>query len=197
MSAPFEVWLDRLRERRRRWVNASRENAFDRGIWNATVEKYADPTHFIFELLQNAEDAGATRASFRLETDSISFEHDGRQFNRDDIEGVTGIGNTTKIDQANKIGCFGIGFKSVYVVTDTPAIHCRIEDQPRAFTIRDLVVPELIETTHQGKTTVIQLPLPPDRGPMLLGQARIALESRAARSLLFLTNLRRLMERRS
>lgn len=48
MVESFEAWLDALRKKRERWVAASHENDFDRGIWNATVEKYADPTHFIF-----------------------------------------------------------------------------------------------------------------------------------------------------
>jgi hypothetical protein len=186
----FEAWLQALRARRQRWADASRENDFDRGIWNATVEKYADPTHFIFELLQNAEDAGATGASFRLDADAISFEHDGRPFGRDDIEGVTGIGNTTKIDEANKIGCFGIGFKSVYVITDAPEIHCRIEERPSAFTIRDLVVPEIIQTNHDRASTLIRLPLRQGRGAALLDQVRAALRASAPRSLLFLHNLR-------
>ncbi len=157
MSETFETWLRQLREKRQRWVEASHENDFDRGIWNATVEKYADPTHFIFELLQNAEDAGANQASFRLETGSIVFEHNGRPFNRSDIEGITGIGNTKKLEEANKIGCFGIGFKSVYVVTERPEVHCVIEGMPIAFAIRDLVVPELITTTHTAPTTRIVL----------------------------------------
>src|SRR5262249_58588759 len=105
MALSFETWLSRLCEKRQRWVDASHENDFDRGIWNATVEKYADPTHFIFELLQNAEDAGATFARFELTSTAVIFDHDGRPFERLDIEGITGIGNTTKLEEANKIGC--------------------------------------------------------------------------------------------
>ena len=39
---------------------------------------YTDRTHFIFELLQNAEDAGATRILFRLFDDRLEVSHDGR-----------------------------------------------------------------------------------------------------------------------
>lgn len=192
MSAGFDAWFDDLRLRRRRWVDASRENGFDRGIWNATVEKYADPTHFVFELLQNAEDAGATRATFRLEREAISFEHDGKAFDRDDIEGVTGIGNTTKIEEANKIGCFGIGFKSVYVVTGSPEVHCPIEGRRRGFAIRDLVVPELIATDQEGGGTVVRLPIPGDDAEDLLEGVGSTLDARGPRSLLFLDSLREL-----
>ena len=38
-----------------------------RGIKNSVVEKYSDQAHFIYELLQNANDAGAKNAKFILE----------------------------------------------------------------------------------------------------------------------------------
>ena len=192
MAVSFADWLQQLREKRQRWVDASHENDFDRGIWNATVEKYADATHFIFELLQNAEDVGATSATFSLEPNAIVFEHNGRPFDRDDIEGITGIGNTTKLEEANKIGCFGIGFKSVYVVTQRPEIHCTIEGSPIAFGIRDLVVPEIIETSHRAPTTRIVLPLPQQEAAQRLDKVNKALEASGPRSLLFLQSLTRL-----
>lgn len=192
MAPSFGTWLDGLRAKRQRWVDASHENNFDRGIWNATVEKYADPTHFIFELLQNAEDTGATWARFLLKSGAIIFEHNGRPFDRADIEGITGIGNTTKLEEANKIGCFGIGFKSVYVVADRPEVHCAIEGMPIAFAIRDLVVPELIPTAHTAPTTRIILHLALDRAAGSLLGTRNALDKSGSRSLLFLKTLTRL-----
>ncbi|EZP83097.1 ATPase [Novosphingobium resinovorum] len=192
MNNPFLEWLDDLCAKRQRWVDASHENDFDRGIWNATVDKYADPSHFIFELLQNAEDAEATWVRFQLEPDRIIFEHDGRPFDRLDIEGITGIGNTTKLDDGHKIGCFGIGFKSVYVVTDRPEVHSTIEGAPLAFAIESLVVPKLVETTHAETTTQIVLPLRADRAELALTRAREGLTASGPRSLLFLRNIKRL-----
>lgn len=185
MGTPFHDWLDNLYAKRQRWVSASHENNFDRGIWNATVDKYADPSHFIFELLQNAEDAEASWVRFRLEPTRIVFEHDGRPFDRDDIEGITGIG-TTKLDDGHKIGCFGIGFKSVYLVTERPEVHSLIEDESLAFAIENLVVPKLIETTQ------IVLPLRADRAELALTRAREGLAASGARSLLFLRHIKRL-----
>ena len=47
---------------------------------------YPDQAHFAFELLQNAEDTGATEAIFRLCKDGCWFEHDGkRTFTETDI----------------------------------------------------------------------------------------------------------------
>ena len=185
----FPTWFTELRAKRKRWVDASQENQFERGIWNATVQKYADPSHFVFELLQNAEDEGATRATFILEEATVTFVHDGRSFDRRDIDGITGIGNTTKLDQANKIGSFGIGFKSVYVITDRPEIHCTIDGASAGFAIVDLVVPEFIEPACVPGVTRIVLPLRPKDAVATLAVVEATLAEKGPRALLFLTSM--------
>jgi len=52
--------LDELYEKRLNWVKANRENGFEDGIKRLLTELYPDNAHFIYELLQNAEDPGAT-----------------------------------------------------------------------------------------------------------------------------------------
>lgn len=88
------------------------------------INQYSDRTHFIYEILQNAEDAEATDISFHLTKDALEILHNGRPFNERDIEGVCGIANGTKMDaDGTRIGHFGIGFKSVYCYTEVPQIH--------------------------------------------------------------------------
>jgi hypothetical protein len=84
---------------------------------------YADRTHFIFELLQNAEDAGASCLTFDLESDRLEVRHDGRPFTTDDVISICGVDDSTKTDELTAIGKFGIGFKSVYAYTWAPEIH--------------------------------------------------------------------------
>ena len=78
--------LQELRQERLEWVEASRKNNFDKGIKRLLTELYPDNAHFIYELLQNAEDAhdrnvpgskGAAAVRFTLNNDSVEFEHDG------------------------------------------------------------------------------------------------------------------------
>lgn len=85
---------------------------------------YADKTHFIFELLQNAEDAIAKRIKFCLYRDRLEVMHNGRVFDEHDVRGICGVGESTKSDDLTQIGKFGIGFKSVYAYTLMPEIHC-------------------------------------------------------------------------
>ncbi len=134
-------WLAELSKNRRDWVTSTRLNKFEAGIRGSTVDKYADPAHFVFELLQNAEDQNATGVRFELEADRLVFTHDGDPFTRDNVESITGIGNSDKPAQANKIGRFGIGFKSVFAVSDRPEVYSRLDGEPFAFAIEDLVVP--------------------------------------------------------
>ncbi len=83
---------------------------------------YSNNTHFIYELLQNAEDAKAERVCFKLEKDRLIFEHNGTPFTIEDFKAITNIGNSTKRG-GQKIGKFGIGFKSVYSISDSPHIY--------------------------------------------------------------------------
>ena len=59
---------------------------------------------------------------------------------------MTGIGSSTKPADAekNKIGKFGIGFKSVFKYTDHPHVY----DDIICFALYDYVVPELINKDH-------------------------------------------------
>ena len=50
------------------------------------TELYPDRAHFIYELLQNAEDAEAGTVRFTLTKDQLVFEHDGdRLFTLKDV----------------------------------------------------------------------------------------------------------------
>lgn len=147
---------------------------------------YSDGTHFIFELLQNAEDAKANRIQFALFGDRLEVRHDGRQFNERDVRGVSGVGESTKQDDLTQIGQFGLGFKSVYAFTKTPQIHC-VEEH---FEIRDYVRPHAVPPRPVAKpwTTLIIIPFNKGTISPEYSETEIAKRLRrlSARTLLFL-----------
>lgn len=96
---------------------------WDTAVLDLLGQLYSDRSHFLFELIQNAEDAGATAMSFELFADRLQVRHDGRPFTADDVRAICGVGHGTKAGDLTKIGKFGIGFKSVYAYTDSPRIH--------------------------------------------------------------------------
>lgn len=126
------------------------------------ANRYADRTHFIFELLQNAEDAltrrvgwpGSRAVTFHLTSQMLRVTHFGLPFDEQDVRGISGIAESTK--ELTAIGRFGIGFKSVYAYTDRPEIHSGSE----AFAIENYVWPvSVAETERDPDETVVSIPI--------------------------------------
>lgn len=146
----------------------------NRGFLSSVIDKYTESAHFIYELLQNADDALATKAEFRLSKDGLTFVHNGTvRFtisNPDNIiedrkngklghlNAITYTGFSTKDKEGtiNKIGKFGVGFKAVFQYTNTPHIY----DDSICFKIEDFFVPYIIEDQagRRKGETVFYLP---------------------------------------
>ena len=129
------------------------------------ANRYAKRTHFIFELLQNTEDAlarrkkwqGSRAVSFELDEISLRVSHYGDPFNESDVRGICSIDESTK--ELNEIGRFGIGFKSVYAFTDHPEIHSGSEDFAEDFAIEEFVRPKAVPAIdRQSDETIIKIP---------------------------------------
>ena len=150
---------------------------------------YTDRTHFVFELLQNAEDAGASRILFMLFHDRLEVSHDGRPFNELDVRGVCGVGEGAKAEDLTQIGRFGIGFKSVYAYTSKPEVHSGDE----SFRIEKYVRPNAVEQRRAGDswTTLFVFPfnaedIDPETARREIGSR---LRNLSARTLLFLRKI--------
>lgn len=118
---------------------------------------YSDRTHFIFELLQNAEDADASFVRFTMSPSALHFEHNGRVFDEADVRGLCGVSKSTKPENLTKIGKFGIGFKAVYAYTTKPEVHSGSE----SFEIVSYVRPQGIGFAPPAgdATTLFRFPL--------------------------------------
>ena len=180
-------FLDDLREKRQKLLEALEANQADIKL-DIFEDFYPDKAHFIYELLQNAEDTEASEVKFSLSEDRLVFEHNGRPFNQDDVGKITGFGVGTKRDDQDKIGRFGVGFKAVFLYTATP----RVWSPTFSFEISDLVMPaELDRDTSIGQCTRFEFPFNSRKIPATDAYAdvRRALDEISDDTLLFLSHI--------
>ena len=104
------------------------------------LKDYTDGLTIVKELLQNADDAGATEVNIcydarthKIHPKSLLYTgmaechgpalivHNDAVFTEDDFKNITKLAGATKMDQPLKIGKFGVGFCSVYHITDVPS----------------------------------------------------------------------------
>ncbi|TDH74225.1 hypothetical protein CCR75_001452 [Bremia lactucae] len=103
------------------------------------LEQYPDGPNIINELIQNADDAGATRVSILYNscmygTSSLLspamakwqgpalYCYNDAEFSDGDFISLASIGQASKLQRAATTGRFGLGFNSVYHFTDLPSI---------------------------------------------------------------------------
>lgn len=101
------------------------------------LEMYADGPGILFELVQNAEDAGASEVTFLLDkthygTSSVLspemadwqgpalYCFNDSVFSPQDLYAISRIGQESKLEKPFAIGRFGLGFNCVYHFTDIP-----------------------------------------------------------------------------
>lgn len=121
------------------------------------VNLYNDPAHFVYEVAQNAEDTGASCLRIEIGENRVTVAHDGKDFDCADVESITKIALTSK-GGTEQIGKFGIGFKSVFALTDQPEIH----SGGFHFAIKKMIIPFSIAPEGDGQHTLIALPLKSD-----------------------------------
>lgn len=86
-----------------------------RGVLRAFELTFEHRWTYIFELVQNALDAGARSIALRIgeDGDALTLQHDGnRSMDAKDVEGLSKVFRSTK--GASTVGFMGVGFKSVF-----------------------------------------------------------------------------------
>lgn len=99
-------------------VRAAAENRWNQleadpelaGPWHQLFKQVQSPRHVLSELLQNADDAGATETKTWIEDRTFFFEHNGDDFSHENFLSLCRFGYSNK-RSLHTIGFRGIGFK--------------------------------------------------------------------------------------
>ncbi|MDY6391504.1 MAG: hypothetical protein SPL80_01540 [Bacilli bacterium] len=176
----------------------------DKMLYNALkviIRLYANKPHFIFELLQNAEDCGASKVLFIKHQGSLEFLHNGRPFTKSNLTAICDISESDK-DYTN-IGKFGVGFKSVYGICESVLLYSHpqleSEEYPRLhLEIKGFIEPKAIEDEEmpEGYTTRFVFPFVVGKDfsnfkdlEMLRSTIEVTLMNIGAETLLFMKHL--------
>lgn len=167
-----------------RFINNPLSDDLQHAIQEFSEGLYSKETHFIFELIQNAEDNRYAKKSkpdltFILvskdptrtpKTDgALIIVNNEIGFRPKDVRVLCGVGNSTKEKKEGYVGEKGIGFKSVFVVSNQPHIFSagyqfRFQEEPDTKAELGYIIPYWVSEKprslqeYSGKTCIV-LPL--------------------------------------
>ena len=205
MTDKEREWLQQLHDKLSRHADVFSDPRYS-GFWESVIDKYSDQAHFVYELLQNADDAGATWVRFELHKHELVFRHNGKKLftvsnpetevedqqngKLGHVNAIAAIGMSQKLvayKEGNQIGKFGVGFKSVFRYTNNP----RIYDDNICFKIERRIVPSVVDSDYfdrQSGETVFVFPF--DNGDVDKSYCEVANKVQTLQCpLLFLRNL--------
>lgn len=170
-----KAFIERIRTERYKVGDDSSDEL--KGVLNRTLVKladelYAKESHFVLELLQNADDnkyeIGCTpHIQFEVDNQTLVVSNNELGFKPENVDSLCDAGQSTKKSEKLQgyIGEKGIGFKSVFKISDAPQIHSngfhfhfKTADEKDALGI---VVPYWIDNppeAYKGAGTTIVLP---------------------------------------
>ncbi len=183
-------------------------NGYARSIRFLAKDIYEKDTHFIFELIQNAEDNeydNRVKPSLRFvlyrsgilpgyeANPMLLIENNEKGFEEQDVKSICDTGESKKTKQQGFIGEKGIGFKSVFRVTSCPHIfsngyNFKLPEKDENSNL-GYIVPSWIEPPEildKSKTSIL---LPLDKPDFGLDKVRAYLKDIAPETIIFLDKL--------
>ena len=140
------------RDASKRWDQLEKDPELA-GPWRQLFIQVQSPRHVVSELLQNADDAGATDASVEIHNGEFIFSHNGEDFNEEQFASLCRFGFSNK-RTLHTIGFRGVGFKSTFSLGDE--VHLVTPTLSVAFRKQRFTEPVWTESpaTLDGRTEV-------------------------------------------
>ncbi|GAB3921759.1 sacsin N-terminal ATP-binding-like domain-containing protein [Mucilaginibacter myungsuensis] len=110
-------FIDALAVKRSVYLDEEQSEIMANLLDTVSSDIYSQNIRFVFELIQNADDAGnesGNEVRFDFLDDALIVSHNGNPFEEKDISSLASAGKSQKEDDPNATGYKGIGFKSVF-----------------------------------------------------------------------------------
>lgn len=124
--------------------------------WKQLFDQVQSPRHVVSELLQNADDVGASEVSTGIENEQFYFQHNGKDFNKDEFSSLCRFGYSNK-RKLHTIGFRGIGFKSTFSIGEPVQVFSptlAVEFYKKRFTL-----PNWINNAEFNSQTKVSVPV--------------------------------------
>ncbi len=108
----------------------SLKKSLNSALERLSVDLYSKETHFVLELIQNADDnqyqdGASPTLTLTIEPQKIIVQNNEIGFTEDNVRAICNVGDSTKTKVQGYIGEKGIGFKSVFRISDEPQIFSK------------------------------------------------------------------------
>ncbi|TRU05941.1 MAG: DUF3883 domain-containing protein [Microcystis sp. Msp_OC_L_20101000_S702] len=127
MAKLSKEFIEKLSQQNSDYTSPESAQNLANSLESLSKDIYTDSQRFVYELLQNADDASSTYGSLELAIKIVDqylvVSHNGEPFTQVDIESICSVGDGNKRGDANKTGFKGIGFKSVFSHSDLVIIN--------------------------------------------------------------------------
>lgn len=200
-----KTWFEELTRDRKESAKTFEKESM-KGALDVISNKNSEKAHFIYELIQNADDVNATEVKFVLNESELIFSHNGTErftiskpstaeIDKSNgvlghINAITSLANSTKTN-SEQIGKFGLGFKSVFNYTDTPYIY----EADCQFKIINFFVPVEITNKRKVKTNTTEFKFPFNKStlkPQVAYKEILNKLKTLSETLLFLNNVKKI-----
>lgn len=127
MTNLSKKFIEKLGQQNSDYTSPESAQNLANSLESLSTDIYTDSQRFIYELLQNADDAsspyGNLELAIKIVDQYLVVSHNGEPFTEVDIESVCSVGDGNKRGDENKTGFKGIGFKSVFSHSDLVIIN--------------------------------------------------------------------------
>ncbi len=120
-------FIERLNKEQSNYTSPELSQNIANALESLSTDIYTDSKRFIYEMLQNADDASNRSGKLEIQIQIIGqylvISHQGEKFTEIDIESICSVGDGNKKGDENKTGFKGIGFKSIFSHSDYVIIN--------------------------------------------------------------------------